>query len=113
MKVSYVSWIYYHDRKAYICMCVYMYMYMFCVYTVLRVLAVARVISVLTTCVFCRDARRLERDVMASFSDCPFIVTLHCAFQSENKLYFILDYIGMCMCSFWLIVKPCAGRVGR
>tara|TARA_R110002050_G_scaffold242903_1_gene379243 strand:- start:886 stop:1785 length:900 start_codon:yes stop_codon:yes gene_type:complete len=36
----------------------------------------------------------LERDIMGALRDDPFIVHLHYSFQTETKLYFILDYLG-------------------
>lgn len=32
-----------------------------------------------------------EREILAT-ADHPFIVTLHCSFQSEDKLYFVMEY---------------------
>eukprot|EP01104_Vermistella_antarctica_P007935 TRINITY_DN1967_c3_g2_i1.p1 TRINITY_DN1967_c3_g2~~TRINITY_DN1967_c3_g2_i1.p1 ORF type:complete len:544 (-),score=77.45 TRINITY_DN1967_c3_g2_i1:89-1519(-) len=36
---------------------------------------------------------KLERDIMGSLRHHPFIVHLHFAFQTEDKLYFVIDYI--------------------
>mmetsp|Transcript_15321 Transcript_15321/g.22934 ORF Transcript_15321/g.22934 Transcript_15321/m.22934 type:complete len:440 (-) Transcript_15321:865-2184(-) len=36
---------------------------------------------------------RLERDIMGKFITHPFIVSLHYAFQTDDKLYFALDYM--------------------
>jgi len=35
----------------------------------------------------------LERDIMVELGNHPFIITLHWAFQTEDKLYFVLDYV--------------------
>src|SRR3989338_915307 len=35
----------------------------------------------------------LEMEIMAKLSNHPFIVALHFAFQNENKLYFVMDYM--------------------
>ncbi|MEE6509399.1 hypothetical protein FKM82_025950 [Ascaphus truei] len=36
---------------------------------------------------------RTERTVLEHVRDCPFLVTLHYAFQTEAKLHLILDYV--------------------
>jgi len=35
----------------------------------------------------------LERDIMVELGNHPFIITLHWAFQTDEKLYFVLDYV--------------------
>jgi serine/threonine protein kinase len=35
----------------------------------------------------------LERDIMAVFGTHPFIINLHYAFQTQDRLHFVLDYL--------------------
>lgn len=51
---------------------------------------------------------RLERDIMGQFIGHPFIVSLHFAFQTENKLYFVLDYLPGG--SLWFHLREAVGR---
>lgn len=35
-----------------------------------------------------------ERDIMLAMKDKPFVIGLHYSFQTAEKLYFIIDYVG-------------------
>ncbi|KFO26487.1 Protein kinase C iota type [Fukomys damarensis] len=39
------------------------------------------------------DRVRTEKHVLQQASDCPFLVGLHSCFQTESRLFFLLDYI--------------------
>lgn len=35
----------------------------------------------------------LEKDIMALYGNHPFIINLHCAFQSDESLFLVMDYL--------------------
>ena len=43
-----------------------------------------------------RTRTKTERDIMVSVQH-PFIVKLHYAFQTEGKLYLIMDFLRVCL----------------
>ena len=49
-----------------------------------------------------------ERDVLAS-SHCPFIVNLHCAFQTEKKLFLVIDFCP----SMWILSTQSHSKMPR
>lgn len=39
------------------------------------------------------DNIKAERDILTRVSDHPFVVTMHCSFQSKEKLFLVMDFL--------------------
>ncbi|XP_063370549.1 ribosomal protein S6 kinase alpha-1-like [Cydia amplana] len=55
----------------------------------MKVLKKASIVQKLKTA----EHTRTERQVLEAVRECPFLVTLHYAFQTDSKLHLILDYV--------------------
>ncbi|KAI8433581.1 hypothetical protein MSG28_015602 [Choristoneura fumiferana] len=55
----------------------------------MKVLKKASIVQKLKTA----EHTRTERQVLEAVRECPFLVTLHYAFQTDAKLHLILDYV--------------------